>query len=112
MSSAGVVAKASAGTSELLPMYYCNIETVCDIFKRKNYKVIAAGIRDSVSYKDADLKKPLLFIVGGEKRGISRSLLDGCDLTVRIDYGRTFKGSLPTASAVSVIAFEILSKNS
>ena len=63
-------------------------------------------------YKSADLSTPLLFVVGGEKRGISRSLLDVCDLTVRIDYARPFKGSLPAASAVSVIAFEILSQNS
>lgn len=111
MSAAGTVAKASAGTSELLPMYCTESTSVGEFFHAKGYKIAAAGIRDSVSFADADLKKPLLLIVGGEKRGISRSLLDSVDTTVRIDYARDFKGSLPTASAVSVLAFEVLRQN-
>lgn len=111
MSAAGTVAKASAGTSELLPMYCTESACVGELFHAKNYKIAAAGIRDSVSFAKADLKKPLLLIVGGEKRGISRSLLECVDTTVRIDYAREFKGSLPTASAVSVLAFEVLRQN-
>lgn len=111
MSAAGTVAKASAGTSELLPMYCTESACVGELFHTQNYKIAAAGIRDSVSFAKADLKKPLLLIVGGEKRGISRSLLECVDTTVRIDYAREFKGSLPTASAVSVLAFEVLRQN-
>lgn len=111
MSAAGTVAKTSAGTSELLPMYCTESASVGELFHTKGYKIAAAGIRDSVSFANADLKKPLLLIVGGEKRGISRSLLDCVDTTVRIDYDREFKGSLPTASAVSVLAFEVLRQN-
>ena len=33
------------------------------------------------------------------------------DTTVRIDYGRDFRGSLSTASAATVIAFEVLHQN-
>lgn len=111
MSAAGMVAKASAGTSELLPMYCSDSASVGELFHTKNYRIIAAGIRDSVSFSEANLKKPLLLIIGGEKRGISRVLLNHVDTTVRIDYAREFKGSLPTASAVSVLAFEVLRQN-
>ena len=40
-----------------------------------------------------------------EKRGISSKLMAKADMNIRIDYERSFRGSLPTASAVSIIAF-------
>ena len=61
---------------------------------------------------EADLKKPLLLVVGGEKRGISAEMLALADRVVRIDYGREFRGSLSAASAATVMAFEILRQNS
>jgi 23S rRNA (guanosine2251-2'-O)-methyltransferase len=64
-----------------------------------------------VSLYEADLKKPLLLIIGGEKRGISRTLIDLSNEIVRIDYGRKFMGSLTTASSAAVIAFEIMRRN-
>lgn len=111
MSAAGTVVKSSAGTSELMPTYVDDPITAVKNFKNIGYKVVCAGIRDSVSLFDAELKKPLLLIIGGEKRGISRSLLELSDMTVRIDYGRSFLGSLTTASSAAVIAFEIMRQN-
>lgn len=111
MSAAGVVARSSAGTSELIPLYQSESEDAAMLLKSKGYKIACAGIRDSVSAFDADLKKPLLLIIGGEKRGISRSLLDLADITVRLDYGREFNGSLSAASAASILAYEVLRQN-
>ena len=112
MSAAGVVCRSSAGASEKIDVFKCEDSLkACNTFKEIGYKAVCAGIRDSVSIYDADLKKPLLLIVGGEKRGISRAILDAADTTVRIDYGRDFKGSLSTASAVTVLAFEVLRQN-
>ena len=108
----GIVAKSSAGTSELLDIRVCDIETAVQQFKNAGYSVVCAGIRDSVSIYEADLKKPLLLIIGGEKRGISRTILETADQIVRIDYGRSFNGSLSAASAATVIAFEVLHQNS
>ncbi len=111
MNAAGAVARSSAGVSELLDIYISEPIDAVDMFKSMNYKIVCAGIRDSISIYDANLKKPIFMIVGGEKRGISRSLLTLADLVVRIDYGRDFSGSLPSASALSVIAFEIMRQN-
>ena len=110
LSAASVVAKSSAGTSELIDTFICESDEAADMLKELGYKVVCAGIRDSKSIYDAQLKKPLLVIVGGEKRGISRKLLDKADEVVRIDYGREFRGSLPSVAATSVIAFEIIRK--
>ena len=105
MSASGVVAKSAAGTSELFDIFVDDLESAVDKFKSLGFKVVCAEIRDSVSLYDADLTGPILFIVGGEKRGISGKLLSKADMNIRIEYERSFRGSLPTASAVSIIAF-------
>ncbi len=111
MSAAGVVCRSSAGASEMLPLLVSESGNPADFFKAHGYKIVCAGIRDSVSSFDADMKKPLLLVVGGEKRGISRTLLDAADMVVRIDYGREFGGSLSTASAASILGYEVMRQN-
>lgn len=111
MSAAGVVARSSAGASELIPIYTASPEDAVDLFKAAGYQILCAGIRDSVSVFDEDFQFPILLVIGGEKRGISRKLLDMADHIVRIDYGRSFRGSLSAASAATVMAFELFRKN-
>lgn len=108
MEFSGTVARSSAGTSELSKILISDPVSAVKLFKDNGFEVVCAEIRDSVSIYDHDFSKPVLLIIGGEKRGIHRKLLDLADVNVRIDYGREFLGSLPSASAVSVIAFEIL----
>ena len=107
MDYSGIVSRSSAGTSELADIYVCDTLEAAKAFKSAGFKVACASIRDSVSIYEYDFNSPTLLIVGGEKRGISRKLLELADANVRIEYGREFMGSLPSASAVSVIAFEI-----
>lgn len=111
MGVAGVVARSSAGTSELIDMSICDAESAIDLFSDAGYTTVCAGIRNSESIFETDLKKPLFVILGGEKRGISSAVLDKADKIVRIDYGNSFNGSLSTASATAVFAFEILRQN-
>lgn len=111
MSAAGVVCRSSAGASELLPLFVSEPDEAVHMAKTAGYKVVCAGIRDSVSAFDADLTRPIFLIVGGEKRGISRAVLDLADEVVRLDYGRPFRGSLSAASAASILAYEVLRQN-
>ena len=111
MSAAGVVCRSSAGASELIPSFISSPLEAIRIFKEKGYRAVCAGIRDSVSVYDADMSKPLLLIVGGEKRGISASVLAEADMIVRIDYGREFPGSLSAASAASLLTYEVFRQN-
>lgn len=111
MSAAGVVCRSSAGASELIPVYISAPSDAVNTFKSLGYKTACAGIRDSVSAYDADLTRPLFLVVGGEKRGISRAVLDKCDTIVRLDYGREFRGSLSAASAASILAYEVFRQN-
>jgi 23S rRNA (guanosine2251-2'-O)-methyltransferase len=111
LTAAGVVARASAGASESMPVWAGDTENAVSLLKDKGYRIVCAGIRDSVSLYEADLKKPLLLVVGGEKRGISAEMLSKADEIVRIDYGREFRGSLSAASAATVLGFEVLRQN-
>ncbi len=108
----GVVARSSAGTSELANICIADVSEAVKLFKSKGFSVVCAEIRDSVSIYEYNFDKPVLLIIGGEKRGISRKILDLADANVRIDYGREFMGSLPSASAISVISFEIARQKS
>ena len=111
MSAGGVVSKSAAGCSELIDIFNDDPESAVKLFKSLGFRILSANIRDSVGIYDADLSAPLLFIIGGEKRGISRSLLDLSDLNVRISYGRDFSGSLPSAQASAIISFEVAKYN-
>ena len=111
MTAAGVVCRSSAGASEQMPLYIADSNTAADLFHRRGYRVLASDLDRSTPMWESDLTLPLLLIVGGERRGISRALLDKCDGIVRIDYGREFSAALSAASAATVLAFEVLRQN-
>ena len=111
MSAAGVVARASAGASELLPMLIAEPEEAAEAAKAAGYTLICADKDRSVSMYEADLRRPLLLVIGGEKRGISRALLSRADQIVRIDYARPFKAALSAASAATILGYEVMRQN-
>ncbi len=111
LSAAGVTLRSSAGTTEAIPCAtYSDPEELCLLAKEKGYQIVCASESESVSLFDAPLQKPIFFIVGGEKRGISKQFLKMADQKVRIPYGRDFNGSLTSSAAAAVCAFEILRK--
>lgn len=112
MTAAGVVARASAGASELIDLYTAeNGEVAADIFHGKGYSVVCAAEDTDTVLQRCEISCPVFLVIGGERRGISASLRAKCDLAVRIDYGRNFGASLSAASAATVLAYEISKQN-
>lgn len=111
MSAAGVVARSSAGASELFSMYRSDPAACIDIFKRRGYTVVCADENTDNLLGKCELKTPILLIVGGEKRGISASVLEKADMLVKIDYAREFRASLSAASATTMFCYEIMRQN-
>ena len=111
LSAAGVVCRASAGASEYLDIFITHDDTFVTTFKNKGYKIVCADLDNSIPMYDADLKKPLLLVVGGEKRGISSAILQQADCIVRIEYGKDFPAALSAASASTVLGFEVYRQN-
>jgi len=108
--AAGTVARASAGAAELMPTAVAETsEEAAEVSRAAGLRVVCAAARpDAVSMHEADLTGPLFLLVGGERRGITRSFLDRADLVVRIPYARPVLGSLGTATAAAVLAFEAM----
>jgi len=111
LSAAGVVARSSAGASELFPIYNSDALAATDIFHQKGYTIVCADERTDNVLGECTLEYPLLLIVGGEKRGISKELLNKTDVLVKIDYAREFRASLSAASATTMFAYEIMRQN-
>jgi 23S rRNA (guanosine2251-2'-O)-methyltransferase len=111
MSAAGVVCRSSAGASEMFSVYKCDEIEAAKLFKIAGYNVVCADERTDNVLGQCSLPCPILLIVGGEKRGISRALLDLADTLVKIPYGREFKASLSAASATTMFAYEIMRQN-
>ncbi len=108
MTAAGIVARASAGASELLPTAVAvTALEASEYFETRGLVVACTATRNATSLYRADLTVPLFLLVGGEQRGITRSALRGAALRLRIPYARPDAMPLGTAAATAVIAFEV-----
>ena len=92
-------------------VYKCDEIEAANLFKKNGYNIVCADERTNNVLGECPLHFPILLVVGGEKRGISRGLLDLADTLVKIPYGREFKASLSAASATTMFAYEIMRQN-
>jgi tRNA G18 (ribose-2'-O)-methylase SpoU len=77
-------------------------------FRERGLTIGCTAKRNAVCVYEADLTGPLFLVIGGEKRGMSRGIVDEADMRLWVPYGRSFGASLPTAAAAAVIAFEVM----
>ena len=113
LSAAGVVARASAGASEWIPTAVAETAQDAAAYFRARGLTVAVAARDNaIPIYAADLTVPLFLIIGGEKRGVTRSFEDRADLRLAIPYGSAFDQSLGTAPAAAILAFEVLRQRS
>lgn len=106
------VTRSSAGATELLPMAVSEAQDVVAAAHDRGMGVVATSDDDEApALWDLDLTGPLLLLVGGERRGVTRSVLSRVDVA-RIPYGRPWDKSLGTVAATAAIAFEVLRQRS
>lgn len=106
------VIRSSAGASELLKA--CCVPDLAEAVKKlkSNGYFIASTAKNNKS-KDLNrckFTKPLCVVYGGEKRGISKEILEMSNLCIQIKYPRQCHYSLPACSAISIITFECAKK--
>lgn len=112
MNASGVVCRASAGASERMPLYEAKSDgEAVGFFAKAGFRILASDTKNALPLGEANLKKPLLLAVGGEKRGLSETVLKAADERIRIPYGRPFEEALSAASAAAVLAFFVLEAN-
>lgn len=104
--------KSSAGAYDMLNVSVISepLEMI-DNLKEKNYTVYALKRGDEATdiFKE-EFNNKSLFLLGGEKRGISSTLLEKCDKYLYIPYGSDFRNSLNAAAAADVVATLLFSK--
>lgn len=108
-----MVARASAGASERIPVAVSKgPDEAATCYRTQGLKIACTAKKRATSIHDADLTQPMFILIGGEKRGVARSLLGSTDSRLTIPYGRRFGYSLGTAAASAVFAFEIMPQRS
>jgi len=101
------VMKVSAGAASHIPVsQIVNVARTLEWFKRESFWVIGADAEATKSLWEVDFKCPLLIVIGGENRGLSRLTRDRCDVLCRIPMvGKT--GSFNVSVAASIFFYEI-----
>jgi 23S rRNA (guanosine2251-2'-O)-methyltransferase len=108
LSAAGIVARSSAGASEWMPTAVAETaEAAADFYRQQSLTVACTSQEEATSIYEADLTDGTFLLIGGERRGITRSFLAQADLRLHIPYGRPFRYSLGAAAATAILAFEV-----
>lgn len=104
------VTRASAGATELLPTASAGSAEDAAAFCRRRGMRVACAVADpdATELHAADLSGGMFLLIGGERRGVTRSFIDQADVRVRIDYGRERAPDLGTAASAAIIGFEAL----
>ncbi len=78
------VSRASAGAVEYVPVVRIgNVAQTLDALKKNGLWAVGADMAGE-EYTRADLKGPLVLVVGGEGKGMTRLVKEKCDFTVSI----------------------------
>jgi 23S rRNA (guanosine2251-2'-O)-methyltransferase len=102
-----VVAKTSAGAVEYVPVARIgNVVQAIEALKKEGLWVVGADMDGDRPYYEADLKGPVLVVVGGEGRGLSRLAKEACDFLVRIPMKGQIT-SLNASVACSLLLYEV-----
>lgn len=101
------VAKTSAGAIEYIPVSrVTNLLTVIGGLKEAGLWIYGLEMTGEKEYTQSAYDIPLAVVIGGEGRGIRRSILEVCDIRIRIPlFGHI--SSLNVSVAAGIILFEI-----
>lgn len=101
-----IVAKASAGAVEYLPV--CKVTNIVDTIKtlKENGLWIAAVDMDGQTFYQQNLGGPLGLVVGSEGEGISRLVKQNCDFTVSMPMSGNVT-SLNASVAGGILLYEV-----
>ena len=102
-----VVHKASAGASEIVPLYrVTNLARCLRTIKDAGLWLVGTTDQAEQSLYDADLGGPVALVMGGEGKGLRRLTAEHCDFLVRIPMAGQIE-SLNVSVAAGVCLFEI-----
>jgi 23S rRNA (guanosine2251-2'-O)-methyltransferase len=102
------VAKTSAGAVEYVPVARVgNIAQTVERLKKEGLWVVGADADGDKTYYKADLRGPLLLVIGSEGQGLGRLTKEACDFLVSIPM-RGKISSLNASVACSLLLYEVM----
>lgn len=111
--SEATILRSSAGAYDFINIFMSSDMVYhLNICKKRGIKLISTFRSDAKVYYKENFNENILICFGGEKRGISKNILDICDSRIYIPYSNNFRNSLNLTSAISVISFEVLRQRS
>ncbi|MCL1857880.1 MAG: hypothetical protein FWF92_01425 [Oscillospiraceae bacterium] len=123
--SESIIEKASTGTFSKMPVaVFSNNKNnkkdinakinLINLLKNAKFKIYCIDKKIPANSKikisdifDVKFDDRTVFIIGGEKRGISRDFLNNAGEIVKIPYAKDFSHSLAAQTAATVVAYEI-----
>ncbi len=106
-SESGVIAKASAGTIEFLPLIrVTNLSRAIEILKKSGFWIVGMDAHAQQKIDEIDKNSKLAIIMGSEGSGMRRLIQESCDITVRLDINPCVE-SLNVSTAASIILYEL-----
>ncbi|MBR0095535.1 MAG: 23S rRNA (guanosine(2251)-2'-O)-methyltransferase RlmB [Synergistaceae bacterium] len=101
------VIKTSAGASLRLPLVQvANIARTLEALKEKNFWVVGLSEKSEASIWSDKLPARCAMVVGAEGSGISRLVMEGCDMLMKIPIKGGGVGSLNASVAAALGIFE------
>jgi len=101
------VYKGSAGALSHVPVARSvNLARELDYFKKEGLWIMGADMDGDAPFFEADLQLPMVLILGGEDKGLSRLLREKCDFLLRIPTGEAVS-SLNVSVAGGIIMYEV-----
>ena len=111
--SESIIEKASTGTFSKMPVAVfskdANAKTdLINLLKNEGFKIYCIDKKaNAANIFDVKFADKTVFIIGGEKRGISKDFLTSADEIVSIPYAKKFPHSLAAQTAATVVSYEI-----
>jgi tRNA G18 (ribose-2'-O)-methylase SpoU len=106
------ISKAALGAEKFVEWeYFKSVEDLVFKLKNEGYFIVAAELtKKSVNFKKAVYNFPLVLVLGHEKDGVSKKILDLADLIVEIPMLGVHAKSLNVATSCGIIVYEIVER--
>lgn len=99
--------RASMYADRFFPVRWLASDAAIDAARAAGRRIVAIEDTGSAAPFDVDLRGPVLFVIGGEARGIAPDLLARCDAVLRIPM-RGFIPAYNVQAAMAIVAGERL----
>ena len=104
------VVRAAAGSIFRIPILFVDTETeLLTLAQKLDKRVVSTCFDTELDYFDADLKNNVALLIGNEGSGLSKELIDGSDIKVKIPMQETVD-SLNAAVAAGILMYERIRK--